>query len=166
MKLCVATLKLWLLTLQTMSCSVTALLPTPRKAATKTPLRMPVRRSRSNLTGARWDYLCSVNILLKKDFKLGRCFTFCKFWSTRVTLAKQQLWSFLADWRMPKQLTMKDSGKSQIISSWKRVYRTLRLGLLVNHLHLCILYQKATLECYTTLQYFNVVWLNLEMAAD
>lgn len=55
MRRCAATLKLWPSTLQTTSCTVTAQLPTPRKATMKMLSRMPVRPSRSSLTGGRWD---------------------------------------------------------------------------------------------------------------
>lgn len=54
MKLYVATLKLWPLTLQIMSCSATAQLLMPRKATMKKLLRMPVKPSNWSLTGARW----------------------------------------------------------------------------------------------------------------
>lgn len=66
MRLYAATPKLWPLTLQTMSCSVTARLPTPRKATTRMLSRMPVRPSRSSLIGARWDVICSAIILFTK----------------------------------------------------------------------------------------------------
>lgn len=53
MRLCGATLKPWLSILQTMSSSVTAQLPMLRKETMRMHFRMPVRRSRSSLTGAR-----------------------------------------------------------------------------------------------------------------
>lgn len=68
MRLYVATPKLWPSTLQTMSCSVTAQLPTPRKATTRMLSRMPVRPSRSSLTGARWNVMCTAIIFLLKRY--------------------------------------------------------------------------------------------------
>lgn len=69
----VATLKLWPSTPQTISCTVTAPLPTPRKATMKMLFRMRVRPSRSSLTGERWDALCTAIFLLTTSaWNLGK----------------------------------------------------------------------------------------------
>lgn len=70
MRLYVATRKLWPLTVRTMSCSVTAQLPTPRKATMRMLFRMPVRPSRSSLTGARWGVISFAIILLSRRVRI------------------------------------------------------------------------------------------------